>query len=124
MPPPPLRLQPAADGLLPLLRPSTLEPCENTCSCAAPDFSAAACRLLTAGQVTPALTSIPCSPFHPPQAKCCVHPLPFYLSEEAAASGLPIRQQLDAAVEDARGFGVPVKVHAWVGCLDWLFVVA
>lgn len=43
------------------------------------------------------------------QAKCCVHPLPFYLSEDAAASGLPIRQQLDAAVEDARGFGVPVK---------------
>ncbi|PRW59463.1 1-aminocyclopropane-1-carboxylate synthase [Chlorella sorokiniana] len=43
------------------------------------------------------------------QAKCCVHPLPFYLSEEAAADGLPIRQQLDAAVEDARGFGVPVK---------------
>ncbi|KAI7841266.1 hypothetical protein COHA_005039 [Chlorella ohadii] len=43
------------------------------------------------------------------QAKCCVHPLPFYLSEEAAAGGLPIRQQLDAAVEDARGFGVPVK---------------
>ena len=54
--------------------------------------------------------------FHPPQAKCCVHPLPFYLSEDAAASGLPIRQQLDAAVEDARGFGVPVKARAWVGC--------
>ena len=40
-----------------------------------------------------------------------MHPLPFYLSEEAAAGGLPIRQQLDAAVEDARGFGVPVKAR-------------
>lgn len=52
--------------------------------------------------------SSPCQP----QAKCCVHPVPFYLSEAVAADGLTIRQQLDVAVDEAKGFGIPIKVGA------------
>lgn len=36
--------------------------------------------------------------------------MPFYLSEAAAADGLTIRQQLDAAVDEAQGFDIPIKV--------------
>lgn len=46
----------------------------------------------------------------PTQARACVHPLPFFVSEEAAAEGLSIRAQLDAAAADAASFSVPVKV--------------
>lgn len=54
------------------------------------------------------------------QAKCCVHPLPFYLTETGAAgSGAnhgtngsspgSIRQQLDAAAAEAAARGIPVR---------------
>ena len=69
---------------------------------------AATCRAMRLGARHHALLHHTTPPR--PQAKCCVHPLPFYLSEEAAAGGLSIRQQLDAAVQDAASFGVPVKV--------------
>lgn len=49
-----------------------------------------------------------------------MHPLPCYLSEQAADEGLPIAAQLDAALADAASYGVPVKVclagRAWVVC--------
>lgn len=72
---------------------------------------------------------LPASPLPPPlqpyypafdtdlAAKCCVHPLPCYLSEQAADEGLPIRAQLDAAAADAASFGVPVKVRVRLHCL-------
>jgi len=47
------------------------------------------------------------------QAKCCVHPLPFYLTEPGTGSngGSPgsIRQQLDAAAAEAASRGIPVR---------------
>ena len=48
-----------------------------------------------------------------------MHPLPFFLSEESAADpgGLSIAQQLDAAVDDAASFGVPVKARGGSACL-------
>lgn len=56
----------------------------------------------------------------PAQAKCSVHPLPFYLTEpdsaEVASNGgadgsgpSSIRQQLDAAAADAAARGIPVR---------------
>lgn len=55
------------------------------------------------GPLPPSLPSLPFPTRSDLQAKCCVHPLPFFVSEQAAADpqGLSIRQQLDAAVADA-----------------------